>query len=88
MPDDSGRRFNPILEFYSPLREKFYLGLVLREQQGGIAGGLEYNATLFDAGTVAALDAGYGDLLGAALSDPDGSVAMLGQQIRGRWASR
>ena len=79
MPDDSGRDFNPILEFYSPLTGKFDLGMVLRERPGGvIAGGLEYNATLLDPGTIATLDRTFATLLASVLSDPDSPLSALG----------
>jgi len=85
MPDDSGREFNPILQLYSPLGATFDLGMVLRERPGGlIAGGLEYNATLFDPAAAARLDAAFGDLLAAVLSDPDRPLTTLGWRVGGR----
>jgi non-ribosomal peptide synthetase component F len=81
MPDDSGRDFTPILELYSPLAGRFELSLVLRERADGVAGGLEYNAELFDPATVAALDARLAALLEAAVADPDRRLSALGAAV-------
>jgi hypothetical protein len=59
VPDVTGRGFLPMLELYSPERSRFDLALTLGQLPDGIAGGLEYNARLFDPGRVAA----FGDRL-------------------------
>ncbi|HEV7514943.1 MAG TPA: amino acid adenylation domain-containing protein, partial [Thermoanaerobaculia bacterium] len=56
---------------------KFDLTLALREEQGRLAGLLEYNRDLFDAPTAARLTAHFATLLEAAVAAPDLPVAEL-----------
>jgi amino acid adenylation domain-containing protein len=56
---------------------KLELLLSLVEEGGGLSGGLEYNATLFDRSTVERLLRGFGTLLAAALADPGRPVSLL-----------
>ena len=56
---------------------KFELLLTLVEQPGGLAGGLEYNADLFDRATAERLLAQLGRLLAGAAAEPGGRLGDL-----------
>jgi amino acid adenylation domain-containing protein/FkbM family methyltransferase len=56
---------------------RFDLTFVLREGEGGLAGGIEYNRDLFDVPTVARLAAHFETLLEAAVAAPDRAVTEL-----------
>jgi amino acid adenylation domain-containing protein len=56
---------------------KLELLLSLVEEGGGLSGGLEYNATLFDRSTVERLLRSFGTLLVAAVADPGRPVSLL-----------
>ena len=67
--DDSGRDFTPIMELYSPVGTRFEASMMLRERADGIAGGLEYNASLFSGERAELWAQRFGTLLVAAASD-------------------
>ncbi|HYU30924.1 MAG TPA: amino acid adenylation domain-containing protein [Thermoanaerobaculia bacterium] len=56
---------------------KFDLSLYLTETPGGIAGWLEHNTDLFDAGTAERLVARFAALLAAAVADPEQPIGDL-----------
>ena len=68
-PGLAGLRLEPV--GHAPVTAKFDLTLALAEQPGGgIAGGFEYAADLFDAGTIARLGTWLTRLLHAVAADP------------------
>ena len=68
-PGLAGLRLEPV--GHAPVTAKFDLTLALAEQQdGSIAGGFEYAADLFDAGTIARLGTWLTRLLHAVAADP------------------
>ncbi|MEF7613131.1 amino acid adenylation domain-containing protein [Aquincola sp. MAHUQ-54] len=59
------------------IRAKLDLSMDLYETPGGIVGGIEYNADLFEPATIQRLAEGYHALLQAAAADPQRAVATL-----------
>ncbi|HEY9484913.1 MAG TPA: amino acid adenylation domain-containing protein, partial [Micromonosporaceae bacterium] len=68
--DDSGRDFAPIMELYSPVGARFEASMVLRQRADGLAGGLEYDASLFSAQRAEGWARRFGLLLVTAASEP------------------
>ena len=62
---------------------KFDLTFVLWPSDGGLAGGIEYAADLFDAATVERMARHFEALLEAALADPDRPLSRLPALLRG-----
>jgi len=56
---------------------KFDLTLFLAETDGGLAGRIEYSTDLFEAETIRRLGRSYGQLLTAAVANPDADIARL-----------
>jgi amino acid adenylation domain-containing protein len=56
---------------------KFDLTLALEERDGGLAGAIEYDADLFDAGSVRSMVAQYCSLIAAVVADPQLAVSRI-----------
>jgi len=75
--DDSGRAGAPIMELYGPERGRFQVSLVLRAQDEGIGGLLEYDAGLFEPERAARWHQRFQAVLARVASDPGTTVAQL-----------
>jgi hypothetical protein len=75
--DDSGRAGAPIMELYGPEGGRFHVSLVLRAQDDGIGGLLEYDAGLFEAQRAARWHQRFLAVLSRVASDPGTTVAQL-----------
>lgn len=80
--DDSGRDFAPIMELYSPVGARFEVSMVLRQRADVLAGGLEYDASLFTAERAERWARQFAKLLVTAASEPNITLNELGAVAR------
>jgi acyl carrier protein len=80
--DDTGRDFTPIMELYSPVGARFEASMMLRQRIDGVAGGLEYNAALFDPQRAERWARGFAAVLVAAARAPGIRLSELGEIAR------